>query len=198
MAILATREHPDFLAALERRGIPAERASDVQIDPWPAGTFGYAAEEGRRLARCICFLRDSETDNGYARPIEGLVVHFDLGRGALADTIHRVKLKTAAGTSDMQPKPFYEDAVKHLDRLLDNVRLMLVANVKSGEFSADFVRPDPAHGPIMARLQGAADASFLFKKFTADVNTTRKDFAWVTPYDERFKVQIGPLRAIGF
>ena len=83
-------------------------------------------------------------------------------------------------------------------RLLDNVRLMLVANVKSGEFSADFVRPDPAHGPIMARLQGAADASFLFKKFTADVNTTRKDFAWVTPYDERFKVQIGPLRAIGF
>ena len=38
---------------------------------------------------------------------------FDLGRGAFADTIHRVQLKTSAGTFAMQPKPFYEDAVKH-------------------------------------------------------------------------------------
>ena len=64
-------------------------AHDVQLDPWPAGTFGYPAEDGRRLARCICFLRDSETDNGYARPIEGLVVHFDLGRGEVVEVIDR-------------------------------------------------------------------------------------------------------------
>ncbi|MFM8470312.1 MAG: sialidase family protein [Limisphaerales bacterium] len=38
---------------------------------------------------------------------------FDLQRGAFADTIHRAKLKTAAGTFDLQPKPFFEDAVKH-------------------------------------------------------------------------------------
>lgn len=88
-AILKTREHPEFIAAIERRGIPASRIDDVQIDPWPAGAFGYAAEEGRRLARCICFLRDDATDNGYARPIEGLVVHFDLGRGEVLEVIDR-------------------------------------------------------------------------------------------------------------
>ncbi|MFM8972404.1 MAG: tyramine oxidase, partial [Actinomycetota bacterium] len=69
--------------------MPASRIDDVQIDPWPAGAFGYGVEDGRRLARCICFLRDDATDNGYARPIEGLVVHFDLGRGEVLEVIDR-------------------------------------------------------------------------------------------------------------
>lgn len=34
MAILACKEHPDYLAALERRGITDP--DPVQIDPWPA------------------------------------------------------------------------------------------------------------------------------------------------------------------
>ena len=38
---------------------------------------------------------------------------FDLDRRAFSDTIHRVQLKTAAGTFPMQPPPFYEDAVEH-------------------------------------------------------------------------------------
>ena len=59
----------------------------MQIDPWPAGVFGYAAEEGRRIARCISFLREFDADNGYARPIEGLIVHVDLGRGEVIEVI---------------------------------------------------------------------------------------------------------------
>ena len=65
-AIFTTKEHPEYLAALARRGITDVDA--VQIDPWPAGTFGYAAEAGRRIARCISFLRTDAEDNGYARP----------------------------------------------------------------------------------------------------------------------------------
>ena len=57
----------------------------VQIDPWPAGVFGYDCEEGRRISRCISFLRDDQTDNGYARPIEGLIVHFDNGRNEVLE-----------------------------------------------------------------------------------------------------------------
>lgn len=83
-AIVACSEHPEYLAALARRGI--DDVADVQIDPWPAGSFGYAAEEGRRIARCISFLRD-HGDNGYARPIEGLIVHVDLGRGEVIEVI---------------------------------------------------------------------------------------------------------------
>ena len=40
--------------------------------------FGYDCEDGRRITRCISFLRADTTDNGYARPIEGLIVHFDM------------------------------------------------------------------------------------------------------------------------
>jgi primary-amine oxidase len=84
-AIFTTKEHPDYIAALTRRGITDLDA--VQIDPWPAGVFGYEAETDRRIARCISFLRHDETDNGYARPIEGLVVHFDMGRNEVIDVV---------------------------------------------------------------------------------------------------------------
>jgi len=84
-AIFATKEHPEYLAALARRGITD--VDNVQIDPWPAGVFGYGAEDDRRIARCISFLRTDPQDNGYARPIEGLIVHFDLGRNEVIDVI---------------------------------------------------------------------------------------------------------------
>jgi primary-amine oxidase len=84
-AIFTTRAHPDYIAALARRGITD--VDNVQIDPWPAGTFGYAAEAGRRIARCISFVREYPEDNGYARPIEGLIVHFDLGRNEVIEVI---------------------------------------------------------------------------------------------------------------
>jgi primary-amine oxidase len=59
----------------------------VQIDPWPAGTFGSPHEEGRRISRCISFLRESQTDNGYARPIEGVVAFFDQGCGEVLEVL---------------------------------------------------------------------------------------------------------------
>src|SRR6478672_1913859 len=84
-AIFTTKEHPDYIAALARRGITD--LDNVQIDPWPAGSFGYDAETDRRIARCISFMRDTPEDNGYARPIEGLIVHFDLGRNEVIEVI---------------------------------------------------------------------------------------------------------------
>jgi primary-amine oxidase len=86
-AIGTIREHPEYLAALARRGITTDMIDRVQIDPWPAGVFGYECEEGNRISRCISFLRDDQTDNGYARPIEGLIVHFDNGRNAVLEVI---------------------------------------------------------------------------------------------------------------
>jgi primary-amine oxidase len=84
-AIGTIRADPEYLAALARRGITADMIDRVQIDPWPAGVFGYECEEGRRISRCISFLRDDQTDNGYARPIEGLIVHVDNGRNEVLE-----------------------------------------------------------------------------------------------------------------
>jgi primary-amine oxidase len=86
-AIGTIRQHPEYLAALARRGITPDMLDNVQIDPWPAGQFGYDCEEGNRITRCISFLREDKTDNGYARPIEGLIVHFDNGRNRVIEVI---------------------------------------------------------------------------------------------------------------
>ena len=84
-AVVALHEHEGFKAALAKRGITD--LATVQIDPWPAGTFGSPHEPGRRISRCICYLRDVPTDNGYARPIEGIVAIVDIARGEVLELI---------------------------------------------------------------------------------------------------------------
>jgi primary-amine oxidase len=85
MVLGALEEDAAWVAALERRGITDR--SLVQVDPWPAGTFGLAHEDGRRITRCIAFLRDSADDNGYARPIEGLMAFMDMGRAEVLEVV---------------------------------------------------------------------------------------------------------------
>ena len=84
-AINALRADPAWLAALGRRGITDP--DTVQIDPWPAGSFGLAHEEGRRICRCLAYLRESPEDNGYARPIEGVIAFVDMARGEVLEVL---------------------------------------------------------------------------------------------------------------
>lgn len=73
-AVLAS---PEFRAALERHhGITD--TSLVMVDIWSAGNYGTEEDGTRRLARPLCFLRSDATDNGYARPIEGIRPVVDL------------------------------------------------------------------------------------------------------------------------
>ena len=70
------RANPEFLAAIAKRGISDPGL--VMVDPWSAGNYGFEEEEGRRLVLARCFVRSSPTDNGYARPIEGVTAVVDL------------------------------------------------------------------------------------------------------------------------
>ena len=74
----AVKADPGFRQALEKRGISDPDL--VMVDPWSAGNYGYADEEGKRLVLTRNFLRSSPTDNGYARPIEGLSALVDLNK----------------------------------------------------------------------------------------------------------------------
>jgi primary-amine oxidase len=84
-AITELREHPEWQAALRRRGI--DDFDMVQIDPWPAGSFGLGHEDGRRISRCISYLRHTKEDNGYAHPIEGVIAFFDQGAGKVLEVV---------------------------------------------------------------------------------------------------------------
>jgi len=84
-AIKALRADPAWQAAMRKRGI--EDFDLVQIDPWPAGSFDSPHEAGRRISRCISYLRESKTDNGYARPIEGVLAFVDGGRNEVLEVL---------------------------------------------------------------------------------------------------------------
>jgi primary-amine oxidase len=73
----AVLSSPEFKDASKRHyGI--EDTSLVMADIWSAGNYGSEEDRTRRLARPLCFLRSDPTDNGYARPIEGIRPVVDL------------------------------------------------------------------------------------------------------------------------
>jgi len=73
-AVLASEE---FREALKRHHGLTD-TSLVMVDIWSAGNYGSEEESSRRLTRPLCFLRSDPTDNGYARPIEGIRPVVDL------------------------------------------------------------------------------------------------------------------------
>lgn len=72
----AVLNSPEFQKALLAYGVTDP--SLVMVDIWSAGYYGNEEEKTRRLARPLCFVRADPTDNGYARPIEGLRPVVDL------------------------------------------------------------------------------------------------------------------------
>jgi primary-amine oxidase len=67
-----------FRGALKKRNV--NDVNLVMVEPWSAGNYGteVAEDKGRRLLRALCFVRSEATDNGYARPLDGVVAVVDL------------------------------------------------------------------------------------------------------------------------
>jgi primary-amine oxidase len=72
------KRSPEFQAALRKRGVTS--VDLVMVEPWSAGMYGAEAPEDkeRRLMRALCFVRSEPKDNGYARPLDGVVAVVDL------------------------------------------------------------------------------------------------------------------------
>ncbi len=82
-AIGVVMEHPGWQEALRKRGV--EDPSLAIVDPWPAGHSGPEDDGAPRKLRGLTWMRSAEDDNGYARPVEGLVVTVDLDRMEVLD-----------------------------------------------------------------------------------------------------------------
>jgi primary-amine oxidase len=78
------RADPRWQAAMRERGVTD--FSLAMIDPWSAGYTGEADDPARhRICRPLTFLRSKPDENGYARPVEGLIVTVDLDRMEVID-----------------------------------------------------------------------------------------------------------------
>ena len=99
------RKDPRWQEAIRRRGVTD--FDMVMIDPWSVGYNGPedAAQHGR-FVRPLSWVRQGDPDdNGYARPVEGLIVRFDLDRMEVVDVEDHgvVPLPPASGTTRRRP-----------------------------------------------------------------------------------------------
>jgi primary-amine oxidase len=98
----AVQADPGWQEAMRKRGV--EDFSLAMIDPWAAGYMGEEdAATARRILRPLTWLRSAPGEHGYARPVEGLVVEFDLDAMAVV-AVHDygvVPLPPKAGNYDV-------------------------------------------------------------------------------------------------
>jgi primary-amine oxidase len=159
VAVQLTKGNAEWLSAVKARGIACDTEEDIeriQIDPWPAG--GYAVDEipvGHRAVRCIAFVRDDKTDNGYARPIHGLICHVDVTAGQVV----RVE---DSGVIPMPPNPGRFDAA-HQERTRTGLKDLEITQPDGPSFEVDGYRVKwqgyefsvsmhPVHGLVLHQL----------------------------------------------
>lgn len=83
-------------------------------------------------------------------------------------------------------------------KLRDSFRVALVAKIKSGGARIEFLKVAPEYSPVMVAVAVEGQASVLLVPVGGRAKMTRTDYKRVTPYDERFNVKIGPLKALDF
>lgn len=84
-------------------------------------------------------------------------------------------------------------------KLQEAVRVKAVAKVKNLHLKIAFTKPLPEKDAVaLTHLRGTAAASILFFPVGGEVVVERKSHRWVTPYDDRFNVELGTPTAVGF
>lgn len=108
------KAHPDFQAAIAKRGITD--LDLVVVDPWAIGNFGFKTETGIRLSRCLCYLRSVSQGNFYSRPIDGLVPVVDLNKMEVLqiENIGNVPIPPESGEYAKSLIPKFRDDIKPL------------------------------------------------------------------------------------
>ncbi len=127
-AVRITKEDAGWQAAMRKRGI--EDFEHVQIDPWPAGGYQHPSiPAGHRAHRAIAFVREDKTDNGYARPVQGLIAHVDLTAGIVAHLEDH-------GVVPLPPEPGRYDAASQ-PKLRPPLKPLQIAQPEGVGFSVD-------------------------------------------------------------
>ncbi|NOX49605.1 MAG: primary-amine oxidase [Gammaproteobacteria bacterium] len=122
------KDDPAWQTAMRKRGI--EDLSLVQVDPWPAGGFPPSdVPEGTRVMRAISFLRKHPKGNGYARPIEGVMVYVDLENERVfrVDDYGVVPIPTEDGDYD----------AASVDRLREDLRPIEITQPEGPSFTVE-------------------------------------------------------------
>jgi primary-amine oxidase len=96
------RADPAFREAMRKRGITD--VDDVQVDVWAPGLLDQATEPATtRWARALAFLKGKQ-QNGYARPIEGVVALVNLTAGRVERVLDLGVVPVPPQTADLDAR----------------------------------------------------------------------------------------------
>jgi primary-amine oxidase len=130
-----TRADPRWQEAMRKRGVTD--FSLAMIDPWAAG-YDLEDPKGRRLIRPLTFVRSREDDNGYARPVEGLIVLVDLDRMEVIDVRDHGVVPLPEKAGNYTPElAFDDDNRPAFPRLRDDVRPIEITQPEGPSFTVD-------------------------------------------------------------
>ena len=165
------RGNQAWQAAARKRGI--ENFRDVVCVPNPAGYFGIAEEEGRRLIKAVCYAPGA--DNYWGRPIEGLIAVVDLDERELVSLID-----TGPVPIPDSPVDFDEDTVGELREPPNAISLVQTGGpsfqIDGHEVSWQkwqfHFRMDPRLGPVVSLVtydDGGGKRSILYQGSLSEI-----------------------------
>ena len=83
-------------------------------------------------------------------------------------------------------------------KLRESMRFALVVKVKKGGARIEFSQVQPEFSAVVSGVSVEGQGSVMFVPVGGRAEMMRTDYKRVTPYDERFNVKIGPLKALDF
>jgi primary-amine oxidase len=99
---------PRWQEAMRKRGV--NDFSLAMVDKWASGYTGDAdIPGGRRLARPLTFVRSAAQENGYARPVENLVVTVDMDTMEVVDVADTGVVPLPTSPGNYLPGMFEQD-----------------------------------------------------------------------------------------
>jgi primary-amine oxidase len=130
-----TRADPRWQEAMRKRGVTD--FSLAMIDPWAAG-YDIEDPQNRRLIRPLTFVRSREDDNGYARPVEGLIVLVDLDKMEVIDVRDHGVVPFPPKAGNYVPELMIDDDNRPaFTRLRDDVRPIEITQPEGPSFTVD-------------------------------------------------------------
>ena len=130
-----TRKDPRWQEAVRKRGVTD--FSLAMLDPWATG-YDTDCAPGRRLIKPLTFLRSKPDDNGYARPVEGLLVTVDLDRMEVVDVQDHGVVPLPAQPGNYAPELMVEPGnVPAFDRLRDDAKPIEITQPQGPSFTVD-------------------------------------------------------------
>jgi primary-amine oxidase len=130
-----TRADPRWQEAMRRRGVTD--FSLAMIDPWAAG-YDIEDPTGRRLIRPLTFVRSREDDNGYARPVEGLIVLVDLDLMEVIDVRDHGVVPLPPKAGNYVPELMFDDDNRPAHtQLRQDVRPIEITQPEGPSFTVD-------------------------------------------------------------